>query len=249
MCNAVFNPRLSPMTAVHALELSEVFPQEANFISDIFEAMTDHFRPQVNLLVMFAGLKHLLKNPMNGVLGDKNVRYVPLSVVAKTGDQEYSRYRPGSVGELHTSFLSFMMARRNVKKVEQVCEQHGVKLSCNHCCGVIFGTPEAVQTYEKSEDYKARCTLRSYAESMAMPVVETEEVDEVPAGNIDLGESEREFFRIYESCMQNLSLPASREKVALDTSPIFEAWSHIVSRESLPGNKKMQLNDRVGLLM
>ncbi len=61
MCNILFNPRLSPVTAVHANELSEIFPQEKDFISDIFEVMTNCFRPQVDLLVMFAGLKSLLK--------------------------------------------------------------------------------------------------------------------------------------------------------------------------------------------
>lgn len=237
MCTDLFNARLSPMTATHAAELCEIFPREESFISDLFRVMTEHFCPQVNLLVMFSALKHLVRERRDGALGERGLGYVPLSVVTRSGEHEYTRYRPRAVRELHTSFLPFMMAKRNVESVESVCDLYGTKLSRNHCCGVIFGPRAAVEAYEGSEDYRARCTLRSYAESMGMPIVEVEDTSEVPGANIDLRAAELRFFELYESCMHRLTLPRSRREVDLDPAAISEAWRNIVASEEPPSKE------------
>lgn len=212
MCNANFNPRLAPVTETHAKELQQLFPAQSEFIRDVYIAMTKGLAPQANLLVMFTLLRHQYQQKSSGILAKYQLLYVPLSIVAKTGEMLWTRFRPQPVKELHTSFLSFMMAETNRIAVNNVCKKYNLAFGQGHFCGVLFGTSDDIAIYQKSNLYQERNLLRSSIESLAMPV---EEVlfHEIPENNIDLDVSELEFFALYESTCAQLSLPACTHKI------------------------------------
>ena len=229
MCNANFNPRLAPVTETQAKELQQLFPTQSEFIKNVYTAMTKGLAPQTNLLVMFTILRHQYQQKSSGILAKYRLLYVPLSIVAKTGEMLWTRYRPQSVKELHTSFLSFMMAETNRIAVNNVCKKYDLAFGQGHCCGVLFGTPEDIAMYQKSNLYQERNLLRSSIESLAMPV---EEVlfDDIPENNIDLGVSELEFFELYELVCEKLSLPACSHKIPLSfMQKIDITWEKVLS--------------------
>lgn len=212
MCNANFNPRLAPVTETQVRELQELYPEQETFIEDIYAAMTYALAPQANLLVMFTILRHQYQQKAQGILAKYNLLYVPLSIVAKTGDRLWTRFRPPAVKELHTAFLSFMMAETNRNAVNAACGKYALAFGQGHCCGVLFGTSEAIKAYQASALYRERNLLRSGIESLAMPVEEVS-WDDIPENNIDLGAVEREFFDLYEWTCQWLSLPAGPHQI------------------------------------
>jgi hypothetical protein len=229
MCNANFNPRLAPVTAMQAKELKSLYPAQSSFIEDVYKAMTDGLAPQTNLLVMFTLLRHQYQQRAQGILTEHKLLYVPLSIVAKTGEQLWTRFRPQAVKELHTSFLSFMMAETNRNAVNAVCGKYRLAFGQGHCCGVLFGTPDAIKAYQQSELYRKRNFLRSAIESLAMPVEEVS-FEEISENNIDLGIAEREFFELYEEACQKLSLPACRHDIPEHfMERIDGTWENVLS--------------------
>lgn len=228
MCNSEFNPRLAPLTKEVMKFLIKAFPEQASFIQDIYGALTANLAPQANLLVLFALLRHQHMNKALGILSTYGLQYVPLSIVAKTNDHEWTRFRPRAVKELHTSFLSFMMAETNRIAVNEVCHTYGLTFGQGHCCGVLFGKPEDLRTYQCSELYKDRNLLRSSIESMAMDVIETP-FENIPENTIDLGAAEREFFDMYESCCLQLPLTNCREDIPENfIKKIDTAWERVI---------------------
>lgn len=229
MCNANFNPRLAPVTETQSKELQQLFPTQSEFIKDVYKAMTQGLAPQTNLLVMFTILRHQYQQKSSGILAKYRLLYVPLSIVAKTGEMLWTRFRPQSVKELHTSFLSFMMAETNRIAVNNVCKKYNLAFGQGHCCGVLFGTPEDIAMYQKSNLYRERNLLRSSIESLAMPVEEVS-FDDIPGNNIDLGISEHEFFELYESTCRQLSLPACAHKIPKDFMDLVDqTWENVLS--------------------
>jgi hypothetical protein len=208
----MFNPRLSPVTEQHVQELQEIYPDHSNFIREVYEAMTLGLAPQVNLLVMFAVLREQYRLKSAGILEKHRLLYVPLSIVAKTGKSVWTRFRPKSVKELHTAFLSFMMAETNRNKVNAVCGNYGLGFGQAHCCGVLFGKPGDIKEFQNSKLYKDRNFLRSFIESQGMQVNEVS-FDQIPSRNIDLGVAEREFFEMYDKALGQLTLPQSSDEV------------------------------------
>lgn len=241
MCNQQFNPRLAPLTTKHAKELVHQFPNEKLFISDMYSALTSTLTPQVNLLVMFTILFHQIKQGARGILGEHNVLYVPLSIVAKTGTTTWTRFRPQPVQELHTAFLSFMMAETNRNIALAVCKKYGVAFGQSHCCGVLFGEPEHITSYQSTVLYRMRNLFRSTLESLAMPVVNCT-FKEIPEETIDLGESERNFFALYEKTFSALEpfLPKTHIEAYTDSMKeldIQRAWERI--REAMLPEKEV----------
>lgn len=229
MCNSNFNPRLAPVTETQAKELQSMYPMQSAFIKDVHAAMTRGLAPQTNLLVMFTLLRHQYQQKASGILAKYKLLYVPLSIVAKTGERLWTRFRPQAVKELHTSFLSFMMAETNRIAVNTVCKKYGLAFGQGHCCGVLFGTPEDIAAYQQSNLYCERNLLRSGIESLAMPVEEVS-FDEIPENNIDLGMSECEFFELYESTCEQLSLPACTHKIPESFMQcIDDTWESVLS--------------------
>lgn len=233
MCNANFNPRLAPVTETQAQELQSLYPMQSPFIKDIHVAMTRGLAPQTNLLVMFTLLRQQYQQNASGILAKYKLLYVPLSIVAKTGERLWTRFRPQPVKELHTSFLSFMMAETNRNVVNAACGKYGLAFGQSHCCGVLFGTPEAIKAYQESELYHERNFLRSGIESLAMPVEEVS-FENIPENNIDLGVAEREFFELYEQTCNKLSLPACTHKIPSEfMDQIDRTWENILSFSDL----------------
>ncbi len=229
MCNANFNPRLAPVTETQAKKLQSLYPVQSAFIKDVHAAMTDGLAPQTNLLVMFTLLRHQYQQKASGILANYKLLYVPLSIVAKTGERLWTRFRPQAVKELHTSFLSFMMAETNRNAVNAVCGKYGLAFGQGHCCGVLFGTPDAIKAYQNSELYRERNFLRSGIESLAMPVEEVS-FEEIPENNIDLGIAEREFFELYQEVCDKLPLPACTHKIPENfMERIDGTWEHVLS--------------------
>jgi hypothetical protein len=187
--------------------LQYLYPEQWSFVHDIHVAMTCGLAPQTNLLVMFTLLRHQYQQKASGILAMYNLLYVPLSIVAKTGEKIWTRFRPNAVKELHTAFLSFMMAETNRNAVNAVCGRYSLAFGQGHCCGVLFGAPVDIARYQQSKLYRERNLLRSSIESLAMPVDEVS-FDEIPEHNIDLGIAEREFFNMYERTCEQMSLPA-----------------------------------------
>jgi hypothetical protein len=108
-------------------------------------------------------------------------------------------------------------------------QKYGLAFGQGHCCGVLFGTPEDIAMYQKSNLYQERNLLRSSIESLAMPVEEVS-FDEVPENNIDLGMSEREFFELYELACEKLSLPACTHKIPKDFMDLVDqTWENVLS--------------------
>lgn len=229
MCNPLFNPRLSPVGPQHVHELQELYPKQSEFIQDIYSAMTKGLAPQVNLLVMFTLLRHLYQQNAAGILQKYNLLYVPLSIVAKTAKTTWTRFRPKPVKELHTAFLSFMMAETNRVAVNFVCGKYGLAMGQAHCCGVLFGSPEDIREFQKSELYAQRNFLRSAIESLAMPVEEVS-FEEIPDNNIDLGISEREFFELYDQTLAAMSLPACTHEISDGfVHCVDDTWASVLS--------------------
>lgn len=206
MCNGFYNERLAPLNRQHLIEIQAALPRQAKFAEEVFKVLIEHLNPQVNLLVAFVALKEQYDQGLRGIFGRfGRVLYAPLSIVAKTAEHEWTRFRPEPVEELHKSFLSFMMAKENRLALEGVMEGYGLTLSQRHCCGVIVGESSAVQAFESSDEAKLRNEMRSYAESMGMPVVVTE-FDNIPAENSDLGDVEKAFYALYEWIFERISL-------------------------------------------
>lgn len=229
MCNKNFHSHLSPATQTHADELKTLFPNQTQFIQDVYDALTDRLAPQVNLLVMFTLLREQYQKKAVGILETYGLLYVPLSIVAKTGEQTWTRFRPRPVEELHKSFLSFMMAETNRIRLNKVCNKYGLGFGQGHCCGVLFGAPEDIARYQDSELYKQRNRFRSAAESLGMPV-ETVSFQKIPSQTIDLGTAEREFFEGYEDTLRRLSLPECSHEVPKEFMADMDAlWGAICS--------------------
>ena len=227
MCNAIFNHKLAPLNKKHVEDIKNIFPNQSNFIERTYEILTNNLRPQVNLLVAFTILKHQLDNGVSGIFGNfGRVLYAPLSIVSKTGEHEWTRFRPKPVDELHTSFLSFMMAKPNRNGLNSFFGEHGLCFSQGHCCGILFGETNDVANYEQSELFRTRNTVRSYAESMAMPVVELD-FELLPLVTSDLGKSEKEFYDLYEKVFLQISEQSidSYKDESIDNS-----WNFIISK-------------------
>ena len=231
MCYDTFNPRLSPVMKQQVDELQLLYPKQASFIKDIYEALTYGYglAAQVNLLILFTLLRHQYQKNTKGILARYNLLYVPLSILAKTGERIWTRFRPQAVKELHTSFLSFMMAETNRNAVNRTCNKYGLAFGQAHCCGVLFGAPHALKTYQESELYHERNFLRSSIESLAMPIEETS-FDNIPETNSDLGKAEQEFFDLYEQTCQRLFLPEDVSEIPASFLGCVNAtWENVLS--------------------
>jgi hypothetical protein len=209
MCNEHFNERLAPLNRQHLVEVQAQYPEQANFAASVYEVLTKNLTPQVNLLVTFVALKQQFDEGRQGIFGAfGRVLYAPLSIVAKTGVHEWTRFRPQAVEELHTSFLSFMMAKPNRQALNRLLGRYDLAFSQGHCCGILFGRAADVAAYENSPLFARRNVMRSYAEAMAMPVVSTS-FAEIPAENSDLGPTEQDFYDRYEQTFARM-LPQGR---------------------------------------
>lgn len=229
MCNEDFNERFAPLNRRHLAEVQEQFPQQETFARSVFNILTRDLTPQVNLLVAFVILKELYDRGRAGIFGKfGRVLYAPLSIVAKTGAHEWTRFRPKPVEELHSSFLSFMMAKPNKIALEYELKGYGIMLSQRHCCGILFGSPKDVIAFEQSEDARLRNIMRSYAESMGMPVV-VADFDDIPAENSDLGPVEREFYERYEQVFGHMT-PQGRSVYHDPTQDTI--WDTIIASSS-----------------
>lgn len=229
MCNAHFNEHLAPLNRRHLEDIQAYFPAQAEFAEKVFHALIFHLNPQVNLLVAFVVLKYQYDLGMRGIFGRfGRVLYAPLSIVAKTGSHEWTRFRPIVVEELHKSFLSFMMAKENRLALAGVMGEYGLTLSQGHCCGIIFGESSAVDAFEGSDDAKLRNEMRSYAESMGMPV-SVVEFENIPSENSDLGVVERKFYDLYSDVFVQISLQGYESYI----DPRQELlWQEIMDRKS-----------------
>lgn len=99
-----------------------------------------------------------------------------------------------------------MMAKENRLALEGVMGEYGLTLSQRHCCGVVVGETQAVKAFEESDEAKIRNEMRSYAESMSMPVDDQTGIENIPAENSDLGDVERKFYSLYEWIFNQMSL-------------------------------------------
>jgi hypothetical protein len=246
MCNSIFNHRLAPLNEKHLEDIKGVFPDQSTFLQETYEVLTKDLRPQVNLLVAFAVLKHQFDNGVRGIFGNfGKVLYAPLSIVAKTGEHEWTRFRPQPVDELHTSFLSFMMAKPNRYALNNLFGKYGLCFSQGHCCGILFGDIADVSNYEKSDLFKTRNVVRSYAESMAMPVVETD-FAEIPIVTSDLGIAEKSFYDLYEETFSKIGVQSVSD---YKDSGVSESWNLIISKTINPlGLKQDSIEARENVL-
>ena len=232
MCTENFNERLAPLNRRHLAHVQARFPRQHEFAESVFNILTQHLTPQSNLLVAFVALKELFDRGRSGIFGAfGRVLYAPLSIVARTGNHEWTRFRPQPVWELHDSFLSFMMAKPNRLALENFLGEQGMVLSQRHCCGILFGACDDVATFEQSDEARLRNTMRSYAESMGMPV-SVSGFDDIPAENSDLGPTELEFYRLYEDTFATME-PQGRGAYIDDGQE--ELWGQILS--ALPGSR------------
>jgi hypothetical protein len=217
MCNSKFNPHLAPLDESRVQQLQTIFPNEQKFIKDVAKQMMTGLSPQI--------LKHQFRKRSQGILSKYNLLYVPLSIVAKTAKETWTRFRPQSVKELHTSFLSFMMAETNRNGANTImCDRYGLAFGQGHCCGVLFGKPADIKKYQQSQLYADRNFLRSHLEALAMPVEEVP-FELVPFENIDLGIAEREFYELYYSTLNAMDLPA--EPIA--DPGLMKIWHAVLS--------------------
>jgi len=227
MCNCIYNPRLVPLNKKHLEDIKEIYPNQSEYAEKLFNVLTKNLCPQVNLFVSFVILKNMYDEGLSGIFSNfGKVLYAPLSIVAKTDEHQWTRFRPGVVDELHTSFLSFMMAKPNRISLNNLLNSYGLCFSQGHCCGILFGEKSDVDSYEKSDLFKGRNEMRSYAESMAMPV-ESVEFKDIPMVTSDLGLTERDFYKRYESTFQKMSFQ-SRENF-VDSNKDF-LWESIISK-------------------
>lgn len=112
MCNDNFNERLAPLNPHHLQALNNIYPEQKKFATKVYDILTRNLTPQANLLVTFVVLKQMFDEGCSGIFRNfGSILYVPLSIVAKTSQHEWTRFRPVPVMELHDSFLSFMMAK------------------------------------------------------------------------------------------------------------------------------------------
>jgi hypothetical protein len=234
MCNDRFNPRLAPLNRQHLRDVQARFPQQAAFAAEVYDILTDRLTPQANLLVTFVVLKDLFDRGRAGIFNAfGRVLYAPLSIVAQTGPHEWTRFRPSAVDELHTSFLSFMMAKPNRLALNRLFGRYGLAFSQGHCCGILFGAEADLAAYEASDLFGQRNRMRSYAEAMGMPVVETG-FEAVPPANSDLGPVEREFYRLYEETFAHMT---EQGRAAHIDPAMRELWEGIVlSAASAPAD-------------
>lgn len=240
MCNQVYDEHLAPLNEQHLREVQAQYPGQADFAEKLYKVLTKNLTPQVNLFVSFVVLKEMYDQGKNGIFSAfGRVLYAPLSIVAKTGEHEWTRFRPRSVNELHTSFLSFMMAKPNRLALNGLFGQYGLVLSQGHCCGILFGAKDDVVSYEQSELFAKRNQMRSYAESMAMPVAETS-FENIPAVTSDLGAAEREFYKLYENTFAKMAIQG-RDAYRDDTQE--RIWDEIVVKVVDPALAKTE--DRV----
>lgn len=228
MCNAHFNEHLAPLNRRHLEDIQTYFPAQAKFAEQIFHTLIAHLKPQVNLLVAFVALKYQYDSGVKGVFGRfGRVLYAPLSIVAKTGSHEWTRFRPLIVEELHKSFLSFMMAKENRLALEGVIGEYGLTLSQRHCCGIIFGESSAINAFETSDEAKLRNEMRSYAESMGMPV-RAVGFEDIPSENSDLGVVERAFYDLCSDVFARTALQGYESYI----DPRQELlWREIISQQ------------------
>ena len=236
MCNDSFHEHLAPLDDQHLAEIKAIHPRQANFAEEVFGILKKGLSPQVNLLVAFVILKKIYDSHLQGIFSAfGRVLYAPLSIVAKTGDHEWTRFRPAPVAELHDSFLSFMLAKPNRLALEGLLEERGLMLSQRHCCGILFGLRDDVQEFEDSEIAQIRNEMRSYAESMGMPVV-VADFDEIPNLNSDLGPAEYEFYRLY---METFNQMSKRGRPAFIDCRQEDNWDKIVN--SVPAGNQNSL--------
>ncbi len=231
MCNSIFNHHLAPLNKKHLEKICEIFPSQVEFAKKVYEVLTKNLKPQVNLLVSFVILKHQYDSIKKGIFGEfGRVLYAPLSIVSKTGDHEWTRFRPKPVEELHTSFLSFMMAKPNRESLNILLNQYELCFSQGHCCGILFGEIKDVERYESSDLFKTRNLVRSYAESMAMPVTECD-FESIPIVTSDLGKTEAEFYSIYEETFNKMGTYQLNDyrDVSIESS-----WNLIISKMTNP---------------
>lgn len=229
MCNDNFNLRLAPANEVLKLDLISRFPSQKEYIEDLYNVLTLNLSAQANLLVMFTLLKIQADNNEKGIFAKfGNVLYAPLSIVAKTGEHEWSRFRTKQVEELHTSFLSFMMAQENRIGLNKTLAKYNLSFATAHCCGIIFGDKKSVRALMNSDLIKVRNRMRSYAESMAMPV-HVEEVQNIPTINSDLGKTEKELYEAYEAFFETATPQSRRDFV--DEAKVAE-WEQILKAKT-----------------
>jgi hypothetical protein len=229
MCNAHFNEHLAPLNRQHLEDIQAYLPAQSDFAEQVFHALISHLNPQVNLLVALVALKYQYDSGVKGILGRfGRVLYAPLSIVARTGFHEWTRFRPIIVEELHKSFLSFMMAKENRLALEGVMGEYGLTLSQRHCCGIILGESSAIEVFENSDEAKLRNEMRSYAESMGMPV-RVVEFEDIPSENSDLGVSERAFYDLCSDVFARIAVQGYESYI----DPRQELlWREIIDRKS-----------------
>lgn len=225
MCNSIFNHRLAPLNKRHLEKVIEIFPHQAGFAKEVFRVLTKNLTPQTNLLVAFVLLKEQYDVGRKGIFSSfGKILYAPLSIVAKTGEHEWTRFRPQPVEELHTSFLSFMMAKPNRRALNNLLGRYGLCFSQAHCCGILFGKKNDVSSFEKSDLFKRRNLMRSYAEAMAMPVSETD-FEDIPGVTSDLGQTEIEFYDLYQIVFDRIG---SQKIENYQNNQMDRIWNEII---------------------
>jgi len=201
MCREKFNENLAPLTIADLAFVQRTFPEQSTFAKQVYDALVKDLTPQKILLVALTIMKKLYDEGFNGIFHEfGKIIYGPLSIVAKTGSHEWTRFRPQIVTELHEAFLPFMMASPNRQKLQLVMASYGLALDTLHCCGVVIGEVGAVQNLLDSPLAAKRNRMRSYAETMAMPVAKVP-FEKVPAQTSDLGLTERYFYKLLEDTL------------------------------------------------
>jgi len=229
MCNHTFNSRLAPLDNQHVEEIVGQFPRHESFIRQAARILKENLTPQVNLLVALVVFKEQLSQGARGIFSKYgDVLYAPLSIVGRTGNHEWTRFRPQPVGELHSSFLSFMMAKENFQSLNIFLARHGLVLSRRHCCGILFGAIVDVDAFERSDDAALRNKMRSYAESMGMPVVDCSFGD-IPGENSDLGPIEQDFYQMYKDIFSRMSI---RDRSSFIDTEQDDLWDRIISEKN-----------------
>lgn len=182
MCTEHKIAEMAGLHEKHLPILREAAPSQADIIDRLYQVLTADLCPHLPVLPALIAMIEALKNNDFGVLGERRLVRLPLSIIGI----DRVRYRTPIVEWLHETILSMKMSDHTVMAIRQALQKQGLGILFLSSCGVLLGRDKEVQGYFGSGDHLRMERVRSAIETAGNPVASVDLLTDIVVQTIDL---------------------------------------------------------------